>query len=190
MAFECFTVARDNLIKIVAEEARNPGARPALREAPSFDQVVPTGIGGSLEEGNVTSSLLLAETYRNLAFVAAGMSDVKTCFSNYLEYNNMMVQELGSQAQPKDPRLAISYLELGVARGFRMEYAESRQCSEKTLELVQWLDDPAFAANLRTLAVANLSLALLELGQPDEALEIAQEHDRRQNESVGRELFV
>lgn len=160
------------------------GSRPTYdQQSQLFNDLGDTNTSRALENNLDDTSLIFAETYRNQGTSAADICDVQTAYDNYLKYNSLMVAQLGDEDHQTDPRLAISYLELAVAYAFKQEYQESKECSEIALKLCEWIPWPEIVMNLRTLAVANLSLALLELGDAREAcskaLQALQERENR-----------
>ncbi|CAK1367572.1 unnamed protein product [Cercospora beticola] len=166
-AIECFKIARDHLGKIIAHDQANSDVQrpPYAQQSQSlFNDLGDTNTSRALENNLDDTSLLYAETYRNLGTSAADICDVKTSYENYSKYNSLMLAQLGDDDHQTDPRLVISYLELAVAHAFRQEYQASKECSEFALTLCKWIRSPEMVMNLRTLAMANLALALLELG--------------------------
>ena len=90
-----------------------------------------------------------------------------------MTYHQMMKEQLGGDAKPTDPRLAVSYMDLAVKRGFKREYAECAADSKKAIELCQWLTKPGDSLNITSLSSANMSLSLLELGDVEAAKDVA-----------------
>ncbi|PIA96290.1 hypothetical protein CB0940_10839 [Cercospora beticola] len=185
-AMDCFRVARNHLEKIIAhDQAYTDGKQQTYpRQLPDlFNSLGHTNTSRALEHGPDDTSFLLAETYRNLGTSAADICDVKTVYDNYVKYKELMIEQLGDDDCQTDPRLAIAYLELAVAHAFKLEYKESKSCSEVALALCESIPLPEMVMNLRTLAVANLALALLELGDAagarDKALQALQEREER-----------
>lgn len=183
-------------MRIIAEEKLNPSARPTPtveKQEPMFDKVGDIDTSQALEGDGADPHLLLAETYRSLGFSATDICDVDSAYENCSEYNRLMIEQLGHQERPSDPRLAISFLELAVAHGFRLDYENSRLCSEKALELCRWIpstdgmDVAASGMVIQTLAVANLALALLELGNPIRARDMAMRALTDRENKVGRD---
>lgn len=187
-AMDCFRIARDHLEKIIAhdqaytEDRRQPYP-PQLPDL--FNDLGDTNTSRALENGPDDTSFLLAETYRNLGTSAADICDVETAYENYVKYNELMVEQLGDDDSQTDPRLAISYLELAVAHAFKLEYEESRSCSQVALSLCESIPSPEMVMNLRTLAVANLALALLELGHANQARDMALQALQEREERLG-----
>ncbi|PPJ52979.1 hypothetical protein CBER1_10953 [Cercospora berteroae] len=185
-AMDCFRIARDHLEKIIAHDQMYSEDKQQTypRQLPDlFNNLGDTNTSRTLEHGPDDTSFLLAETYRNLGTSAADICDVKTAYDNYVKYKELMLEQLGDDDRQTDPRLAISYLELAVAHAFKLEYKESKICSEVALFLCESIPLPEMVMNLRTLAVANLALALLALGDAvgarDKALQALQEREQR-----------
>ncbi|KAM3413649.1 hypothetical protein BST61_g10342 [Cercospora zeina] len=188
-AIDCFEIARDHLKKIMAHsENGTAGARPTYnQQSQLFNDLGDTNTSRALENNLDDASLhfaetfLFPETYRDQGTSAADICDVDTSYDNYQKYNRLMLDQLGVGDHQTDPRLAISYLELAVGHAFKQEYQESQECSQMALKLCEWIPSPEMVMDLRTLAVANLALALLELGDAsgacNEALQALKERE-------------
>ena len=122
------------------------------------------------------AKFLQAETHRNFGGSLVEICNVEQAFRNYIAYNQLMIEELDNSSGPlpSDPRLAISYLELAVAYGFKKSYADSVACSRKALSLSYGIPEQRKAMNVRSLARANLALILLLQSIMDEAQSVAE----------------
>lgn len=115
---------------------------------------------------------ILAEIEHNRGCIATEINEPSDALKYHTRFNALMVQELGRTQGGRDMRLAISWNELGNAHMLNRDWKTGQECFERSIALMQQLDD--FEESLVSLPVANLGLAHWLQGRASEAMEVLQ----------------
>ncbi|KAF2455839.1 hypothetical protein BDY21DRAFT_61825 [Lineolata rhizophorae] len=129
----------------------------------------------SKDEGPTKAQIegLRAEIYHNRGCILAEMNRPADSLKNLLAFNEMMVRNIGPEAQALDMRLAISWNQLGNAYMINGEYYKGEECFLRSIETMRLLRD--FRELDLSLPRVNLGLAYWLTNRYEDAICVLQQ---------------
>ncbi|RMZ90251.1 hypothetical protein DV736_g2528, partial [Chaetothyriales sp. CBS 134916] len=116
----------------------------------------------------VEVSNTLTEITHNRGCMALEMNDPANALKYHLQFNKMMIRELGSKDPHHDMRLAISWNELGNSYMLNQDWSAGEECFRKSIAEMRRLEN--FKPTNVSLPIANLGLSYWLQGKHDIAL--------------------
>ena len=126
----------------------------------------------------------LAEINHNLGCIATEINEPADALKHNKIFKEMVYRELGDCAPEDEPRVAISWNELGIAYMLNEDWKKGEECFRTSMELMRKVDssDPTQLS----LPVVNIGLSYWLQGRTTEAANILEDGLRHREAKYGR----